>query len=140
MASPPQRCPQDSQWKNWEVDASQHCGALACVPSRNFRFLIPLSPNPRGLETSCQKTQDSNRPLAGPMEQLGPGLSSHKSMPVTPPKERFIMHKVQRPLLSIGLPSSSVMIPQNTILEFSAEQQEMVSRLHRQINTGDLPP
>lgn len=32
------------------------------------------------------------------------------------------------------------MIPQNNTLEFSAEQLEMVSCLHRQINLGDLPP
>lgn len=32
------------------------------------------------------------------------------------------------------------MIPQNTTLEFSAEQLEKVSRLHVQINIGDLPP
>ena len=32
------------------------------------------------------------------------------------------------------------MIPQNDSLEFSAEQLEMASCLHIQINMGDLPP
>lgn len=45
--------------KHWEVGASQHCGAPACVLSRNFKFSSPLSPTHEAL--ACLKHSEKIR-------------------------------------------------------------------------------